>query len=69
MVEFVKAENISIQRTSILMIHNNSYKYVIISKNEFVKTNRQLIWKDIYSYDGSNCMDRNIIIIHFSNYI
>lgn len=48
MVEFVKAENISIQRTSILMIHNNSYKYVIISKNEFVKTNRQLIWKDIY---------------------
>lgn len=51
MVEFVKAENISIQRTSILMIHNNSYKHVIISKNEFVKTNRQLIWKDIYSYD------------------
>lgn len=48
MVEFVKAENISIQRISILMIHNNSYKYVIISKNEFVKTNRQLIWKDIY---------------------
>lgn len=51
MVEFVKAENISIQRISILMIHNNSYKHVIISKNEFVKTNRQLIWKDIYSYD------------------
>lgn len=47
MVEFVKAENISI-RASILMIHNNSYKYVIISKNEFMKTNRQLIWKDIY---------------------